>query len=111
MEIEMQAVIFYYCRKGKGAKKMHRKLSAVYRVDSYSLEAVKYGIRKFKARRIDLHDEARPGRPLMDVSSQIARLLNDEPFSSTRHLARQLAVTKEVIKKICRMSWGFGNSV
>jgi hypothetical protein len=99
MEIEMRAVIFYYCRKDKAAEKIHCKLSAVYRVDSYFLGAVKYWIRKFKARRIHLHDEGRPGRPLTDVSSQIARLLNDEPFSSTRHRARQLALTNAVIKR------------
>jgi hypothetical protein len=34
---------------------------------------------------------------LIDVSAQIARLLNGEPFNLTRHLARQLAVTKEVV--------------
>jgi hypothetical protein len=99
MEIEMRAVIFYYCRQGKGGKKIHHKLSDVYSKDSYSLGVVKYWVPEFKARRTDIHDEIRPGRPLIDVSAQIARLLNDEAFSSTRHLARKLAVTKEIVKR------------
>jgi hypothetical protein len=98
MEIETRAVIFSYCRQGKG-EKIHHKLSDVYGKDSYAQGAVKYWVREFKAQRTDPHDEIRPGRPLIGVSAQIARLLNDEPFSSTRLIARQLAVTKEVVKK------------
>jgi hypothetical protein len=56
-------------------------------------------VREFTAQRTGLHDEVRPGRPLIDVSTQIAGLMKDEPLSSTRHLARQLAVTKGVAKR------------
>jgi hypothetical protein len=83
----MRAVIFYYCRQGKGGKKIHHKLSDVYGKDSYPLGAAKYSVRELKAQRTNLHDEVRPQRPLIDVSVQIARLLNNEPFSSTRYLA------------------------
>jgi hypothetical protein len=68
-------------------------------------------VREFKEQRTDLHDGAQPGRPLIDVSAQIPLLLKDEPFSSTRHLARQLANTRAVVKKICRKSWDFPNLV
>jgi hypothetical protein len=98
MEIEMQAVIFSCCRSGKG-EKIHHKLSDVYGKDSYAQGAVKYWVREFKAQKTDPHDEIRPGRHLIGVYAPIARLLNDEPCSSTRHLARQLVVTKEVVKK------------
>jgi hypothetical protein len=87
-EIEMRAVIFHYCRQGTRGKKIPHKLSDMYGKDSYSLGAVEYWAREFKAQRTDLHDEVRPGRPLIDVSAQITRLVNDEPFGSTRHLAR-----------------------
>jgi transposase len=107
MEIEMRAVIFYYCRQGKGGKKIHHKLFDVYDKDSCSLGAVKYWVREFKERRTDLHDKVRPGRPLIDVSAQIARLLNDEPFRSSHHLAWQLAVTKEVVKRNLQEVLGF----
>jgi hypothetical protein len=50
MEIEMRAVIFYYCRQGKEGKKIHHKPSDVYDKDSYSLGAVKYWVRDFKGR-------------------------------------------------------------
>jgi hypothetical protein len=62
----------------------------------------------------NLHDKVRPGRPFTDISAQIVRLLNDEPFSSTRRLARQSAVTKGVVKRNlqevlglhkCRLKW------
>jgi hypothetical protein len=56
-------------------------------------------VREFKAQGTDLHDEARLGRPLIDVSAQIARPLNDEPVSSTCNLVRQLVITKEVVKR------------
>jgi hypothetical protein len=42
MEIGMRAVIFYYCRQGKGGMKIHHKLSGVCGKDSYSLGGVKY---------------------------------------------------------------------
>jgi transposase len=80
MEIEMRAVIFYYCRQGKEGKKIHHELSDVYGKDSDSLGAVKHWVREFQAQRTDLHDEVRRGRPLIDVFAQTARLLNDEPF-------------------------------
>jgi hypothetical protein len=71
----------------------------VYGKDSYSLGAVKYWVREFKAQRTDLHDEVRPGIPFIDVSAEIAQLLNNESFQLTCHLAPQFAVTKEVIKR------------
>jgi hypothetical protein len=107
MEIEMGAVIFSDCRQGKGGKKIHHRLSDVYSKDSCSLGVVKCYVREFKGQRIDFHDEVRPGSPLIDVSAQIARLLNDEPFSSTPHLARQLAVTKEAVKRNLQEVLGF----
>jgi hypothetical protein len=72
MEIETRAMIFYYCRQGKGGKKIHHKLSDVYGKDSSSLDGVKYWVREFEAQRTDLRDEVQPGRPLIDVSAQIA---------------------------------------
>jgi hypothetical protein len=99
MEIKMRSVIFYYCRQGKRGKKIHHKLSEVYGKDSCSLGAVKYWVGEFKAQRTDLHDEVRPGRRLSDVSTQIARLLNNEPFSSIRRLPRQLAAANGVVKR------------
>jgi transposase len=103
----MRAVIFYYCIRGKGGKKIHHKLPDAYGKNSYSLSVVKYWVREFKAQRTDLHDEVRPGRPLINVSTQISRLLNDELFSSTRHFARRFAVTKEVVKRSLRKVLGF----
>jgi transposase len=88
MEIEMRAVIVDDCRQGKGGKKIHHKLSDVYGKDSCSLGAVKYWVREFKAQRTDLHDTVRLGKPLINVSAQIARLLNNEPFGLIRHLAQ-----------------------
>jgi hypothetical protein len=57
MEIEMLALIFYYCRQGKRGKKIHHKLSEVYVRDSYSLDAVKFWVREFKAQGTGLHNE------------------------------------------------------
>jgi transposase len=111
MEIELRTVIFYHCRQGKEGKKIHHKLSNVYGKDSCSLSAVKDWVREVKAQRTDLHDGAQPGRPLIDVSAQIARLLNQEPFSSTRPLARQLAVAKQVVKRNMQEALGSINLV
>jgi transposase len=72
----MQAMIFSCCRQSKGGKKIHSKLSDVHGKDSYSLSEVKYWVREFKAQSTELHDEIRPGRPSIDASAQIARLLN-----------------------------------
>jgi histone-lysine N-methyltransferase SETMAR len=93
MEIEIRAVILYYCRQGKGEKKIHHNYPTC------PARTHIHWVRKFTAQRTDLHDEVRPGRSLIDVSAHIARLLNDHPFSSTCHLTRQLAITKEVVKR------------
>jgi hypothetical protein len=103
MEIEMRAVIFYYCRHGKGEKKIHPN----YPTCSASTHIHIHWVREFKAQRTDIHDEIRPGRPLIDVSAQSARLLNDELFGSTRYLAPQLAVTQEAVKRNLQEVLGF----
>jgi hypothetical protein len=97
--IEMRAMIFYHGRWRKAGTKIHLKLLGVYGGHSYSLSVVEYWVCKFRAQRTDLHDETRPGRPFTNLSARTAWLLNDERFSSTRYLARQLAVTKEGIKR------------
>jgi predicted HTH transcriptional regulator len=71
----------------------------VYDGDLDSLAAVKYWLREFKRQRADIQNETRPERPLTDVSEQISRLLNNDPFSSTRYLAGQLTMTKEAVKR------------
>jgi hypothetical protein len=107
METAMRAMVFYDGRQGKGWNKIHYRLSGVYDMSLYSLGAVEFWVREFKAQRTDLHDEVRPGRPLIDVSAQITRLLKDEPFRSTRRLTRQLAVTKDVVKRNIQELLGF----
>jgi hypothetical protein len=87
--------------------KIHHKLPDLYRKGSYSLAAVKYWVPEFKTQGADFHDQIRSERPLVGVSAQIARLLNNEPFSSTRHLARQLAITKEIVKRNLQEVLGF----
>jgi hypothetical protein len=67
-------------------------------------------VREFKAQRTDLHDEVRPGIPLIDVSTPITRLLNNDPFHLTRHLARQLSITNELIKRNVQEVLGFPKS-
>jgi hypothetical protein len=79
----------------------------VYDKGSCSLDVVKYWVRELKVQRTDLHSEVRPGRPLINVSAQIARLLNDQPLSSTSHLARRLAITKEIVKRNLQEVLGF----
>jgi hypothetical protein len=75
--------------------------------ESYPLGLENYWVREFKAQRTDLHDEVRPVRLLTDISPEMAQLLKDEPLSSTRHLARQLAVTMEVVKRNLQEVLGF----
>jgi hypothetical protein len=110
METKMQAVTFYSCRQGRTGKKFHRKLFDVHNKDSCSLGGVKYWGRQFKGQRSNPHNEVRLGRPLVGVSAHIALLLNDESFSSTRHLARRLTVTKEIVKRNLQEVLGFHRS-
>jgi hypothetical protein len=60
MEIEMRAVIFYYCRQGKRGKKIHHKLSDVYGKDSYSPGAVKVGCANLRSRELTFMMELNP---------------------------------------------------
>jgi hypothetical protein len=107
MEIGRRTVIVCYFRQRKGGKKIHRKLSGMYGEESYSLGALKYWVRELRVQWTDLHDETWPGRPSTDVSAQIAWLLNDEQFSSTRYLARQLAINKGLAKRNLQEIMGF----
>jgi hypothetical protein len=68
---------------------------------------VEYWVREFTPQGTDLLSAARPGRPFTDVSTQIAWLLNDESFSSTRYLVSQLTTSKIVVKMNIQEIMGF----
>jgi hypothetical protein len=47
----------------------------------------------------DPTDLSKPGRPVSDVAEAVSQFLREEPFSSTRHIASQLRVSRTSVKR------------
>jgi hypothetical protein len=91
-----------------GCKQIKAMLDQVYGVGvAYSLDAVKYWIREWKSGRTSAEDEHRIGRPEIELSDIIASFLSDEPYASTKAIAKALHVTKETIKRNLKHNLGY----
>jgi hypothetical protein len=99
MDVVQRSVIFYYRFKGRGDKRIHTKLVAAYGRDAHTIDSVKYWVREHDDGRRDPPDSAKAGRPPSDISEAVAKVLNEEPFSSTKHIAAQLRTSRELVKR------------
>ena len=106
MDIVQRSVIFYYCSKSLGYKRIHRKLVATYGRDAYTQDSVKRWAREYKHGRRDPSDVIKAGRPPSDIVDSVFQVLREQPFSSTKYIACQLRVSRELVKRTLTESLG-----
>jgi dTDP-4-dehydrorhamnose reductase len=70
-----------------------------YGASAYTIDFVKHWVKLYDGGRRDPTDLLQPGRPVSDIAEAISQLLTEEPFSSTRHIAAQLRVSRASVKR------------
>jgi hypothetical protein len=94
MYVVQRSVIFHLRFKGEGFKRIHTELVETYGAGAYPIDSVKYWVKQYDGGRRDPTDLLTPGRPVSDVAEAVSQLLREKPFSSTRHIAAQLRLSR-----------------
>jgi hypothetical protein len=99
MDVVQRSVIFHLRVKGEGSKRIHTEVVETYGAGAYPIDSVKYWVEQSDGGRRDPTDLSKPGRPVSDVAEAVPQLLRQEPFSSTRHNAAQLRLSRTSVKR------------
>jgi hypothetical protein len=98
MDVVQRSVIFHLRFKGEGSKRIHTELVETYGAGAYPIDSVKYWVKQCDGGRRDPIDLSEPGRLVSDVAEAVSQFLREEPFSSTRHIAAQLRLSRTSVK-------------
>jgi hypothetical protein len=99
MDVVQRSVIFHLRVKGEDSKRIHTELVETYGSAADLIDSVKYWVRQYDGGRRDSANLSKPGRPVFDVAEAVSQLLREEPFSSTRHIAAQLGLSRTSVKR------------
>jgi hypothetical protein len=99
MDVVQRSVIFHLRFKGEGSKRIHTDLVEAYGAGAYPIDSVKYWVKQYDGGRRDRTDLSKPDRPVSDVAEAVSQLLREESFSSTRHIAAQLRLSRTSVKR------------
>jgi hypothetical protein len=99
MDVVQRSVIFHLRFKGEGSKRIHTELVEMYGARAYPIDSVEYWVKQYDGGRRDPIDLSKPGRPVFDFAEAVSQLLREEPFSSTRHIAVQLRLSRTSVKR------------
>jgi hypothetical protein len=98
MDSEQRVIIRFLHREGVAPDEIRTRLRAQFGDDTYSSRSVRRWYPYVRQGWEDLHDEARPGQPLIDfLDLQILGCLEKEPFHSAYSLAEVLGVSHTTI--------------
>jgi hypothetical protein len=70
-----------------------------YGAGAYPIDSVKYWVKQYDGGRRDPTDLSKPGRRVFDVAETVSQLLREQPFSSTKHIAAQLRLSRTSVKR------------
>jgi histone-lysine N-methyltransferase SETMAR len=70
-----------------------------YGAGAYPIDSVKCWVKQYDGGRRDPTDLSQPGMPVSDVAEAVSQLRREEPFSSTRHIAAQLRLSRKSVKR------------
>jgi hypothetical protein len=97
-EVEQRHVITFADVKKFGLRQIVAEHTSVYGEQGCPKKTREHWIHQVKLGRMDMNDEARPGRlPLDDVGAIILACLSREPFSSVRSIAQALGIAPATI--------------
>jgi hypothetical protein len=103
MDVVQMLVTFSSRLKGHGYKRIHTKLVATYYRDAYAIDSVKRWVREYDGGRRDPPGFSKADRPPFDIAEAVSQVLNEQPFSSTKYIAAQLRLSRELVKRIDAM--------
>jgi len=100
-DIELRAVIRFFCLNGKSNREILAQLHATYGPTCIQLRTVETWAARFRAGRSSLEDDPRSGRPPDDTAAEHVLLhLEEDPHMSIRSAASELGICKEHVRLI-----------
>ncbi|PIC15027.1 hypothetical protein B9Z55_027134 [Caenorhabditis nigoni] len=79
-------------------RESERQLASVYHNNSVHYSTIKFWYHKFQVGNYSLKDEPRSGRPMETNLTTLAELIEDDPFQSTREIAKTLGITHATVE-------------
>jgi histone-lysine N-methyltransferase SETMAR len=103
---EQRVVMKFLWMRGLGARRVHSKLSRVLGDDCYSLAAIERWLARFQEGDLSCGDQARPGRPQIDISGCLRAFLDRFPFASANMMAKHFRIARGTVTDILRRDLG-----
>uniref|UniRef100_A0A1I7V2P1 HTH_48 domain-containing protein n=1 Tax=Caenorhabditis tropicalis TaxID=1561998 RepID=A0A1I7V2P1_9PELO len=100
----LRACFLYEFLQKNSAAETHRKICHVIGDDTLHYETVKFWFKRFKEGNYNLEDNARTGRPRLNVEVDIEEELEKEPKPSVREVASSLGLNKDTVHRRLRQS-------
>ena len=98
---EQKYIIHFYWLKKRTTKEIHEKLKIVYQDDALSIQTIRKWIKRFDNGINNINDLKRKGRPKKnEFKKEIAQILEENPFLSTKKLSKLVGIHKNTIKRI-----------
>jgi hypothetical protein len=92
MEIEQRSVVNYLQYKDMKLPEIVAELASIYREGAFDENKVEYWLQELKLHRSNLGDRSGSDRPPLNTDARILQVLESEPWSSVRTIAKVLNI-------------------
>lgn len=100
-QIEIRSVVKFLWLKDYNNKDIYEEICSVYGEEKMTLREIQNRIKSLEEGNHSLFDKVRSGRPLKnDLIDPISHIMEEDPYISTKKLAKKLNVAKQTIKRI-----------
>lgn len=100
-QVEIRSVIHFLWMKGCKNQTIYQEICSVYGTNSISLRSIQDRTNKMKKGTHSIFDQNRTGRPKKSaLIPQIQNYLKENPYSSTRNIAKHMNADKKTVKFI-----------
>jgi histone-lysine N-methyltransferase SETMAR len=92
--------LIYYCWKRElSTSDVHKEINSTLGDGTVSIRTCSEWIKKFKEGNVESGDEQRCGRPSLDLTNDIERILNENNLATTKMIAVELDVSNETVRR------------
>jgi hypothetical protein len=99
LDVVQRSVIIHLHFKGEGSRRIHTELVETDGAGASPIYSVKYWVKQYDGGRRDPTDLSKPVMPVSDVVEAVSQVRREQPFSSTRHIAAQLRLSRTSVKR------------
>lgn len=100
-QIEIRSVVKFLWLKDYNNKDIYEEICSVYGEEKMTLREIQNRTKSLEEGNHSLFDKVRSGRPLKnDLIDPISHIMEEDPYISTKKLAKKLNVAKQTIKRI-----------